>query len=147
MEVSGLIKEGNYAECVPILEKVLKYDPRNGMAHRALGWCLLRMREQIPRAAAHHERALEIQPDDYVAHANMAEISFTLTSAASASINEERLRRGEMHIERARELNPRYGTTWQVLLKYMLSKGQACRSGVGSFRGGLRRAQERGAVS
>jgi len=125
IEANELLGKRSYAECVPILEEVIKHEPRNGMAHRALGWCLLNLGEQVQRAVNHHLKAIEIQPDDYVAQTNLAAISFNITKMASTSVNKEVIKRGEKYVARALELNPHYAIAWKVLLKHLAKSGKS----------------------
>ena len=108
--VRGLLAEEKYTEIIPIVEHILKSEPRYGLAHRILGWALVRTGEAT-KGAKHYVKAIEIQPDDYEARSNLA--SLILTVGAE---DEHR------HLEKALELNPYFVPAWRIKLRHLLKE-------------------------
>ncbi len=64
---------GRLVEAVPVLEKVISFDPSSFLAHLTLGNVFLRLR-RLPDATAHLEKALAIQPQNPSVHNNIGNV-------------------------------------------------------------------------
>ena len=105
-----LIKAKRFPEAIPAFEAVLAVEPGKGSAHRMLAWALTNTGDR-KRAWRHYVIAVQINPDDFEALANMGAI------ALSSGLAE-----GTEMLDRALEANPRYFTAWRVYVEYMVDQ-------------------------
>jgi Flp pilus assembly protein TadD len=85
-QAEKLIKEWKYAEAIPLLEKVVKDDPKNADAYNQLGYASRKL-NKLPDARIHYAKALELQPEHKGALAYQGEMFLMLDDVKSAEIN------------------------------------------------------------
>jgi Flp pilus assembly protein TadD len=89
-QAEKLIKEWKYAEAIPLLEKVVKDDPKNADAYNQLGYASRKL-NKLPDARIHYAKALELQPEHKGALAYQGEMFLMLDDVKSAEINLDKL--------------------------------------------------------
>lgn len=85
-QAEKLIKEWKYAEAIPLLEKVVKDDPKNADAYNQLGYASRKL-NKLPDARIHYAKALELQPEHKGALAYQGEMFLMLDDVKSAETN------------------------------------------------------------
>jgi len=85
-QAEKLIKEWKYAEAIPLLEKVVKDDPKNADAYNQLGYASRKL-NKLPDARTHYTKALELQPEHKGALAYQGEMFLMLDDVKSAETN------------------------------------------------------------
>jgi tetratricopeptide (TPR) repeat protein len=92
----ALYQHGKINDALFHLEKALRIEPDDAIAHGALGAILLRVPEQQKDAIAHLKRSLELYPDQPAVHSTLG-VALLETKDASESFK---------HLQRAIELDP-----------------------------------------
>ncbi|MBL8690567.1 MAG: tetratricopeptide repeat protein [Rhodospirillaceae bacterium] len=85
-QAEKLIKEWKYAEAIPLLQKVVKDDPKNADAYNQLGYASRKL-NKLPDARIHYAKALELQPEHKGALAYQGEMFLMLDDVKSAETN------------------------------------------------------------
>lgn len=85
-QAEKLIKEWKYADAIPLLEKVVKDDPKNADAYNQLGYASRKL-NKLPDARIHYAKALELQPEHKGALAYQGEMFLMLDDVKSAETN------------------------------------------------------------
>jgi Flp pilus assembly protein TadD len=81
-----LIKEWKYAEAIPLLQKVVKDDPKSADAYNQLGYASRKL-NKLPDARVHYAKALELNPEHKGALAYQGEMFLMLDDVKSAETN------------------------------------------------------------
>ncbi len=102
-----LLGEGEFSRAAELLVKILEEEPWNGAVHRMLGEALIQLGQE-EASLNHFRKAVDIQPDDYIAHGNLGGLLLKMRAA-----------RAEEHIEAALKLNPQYPPAWQFKILYL----------------------------
>ncbi len=74
-EVNGLVENGNNAEAVKVLEKILKINPAFALAHNDIGVLLFEMGDR-QKALKHYQQASRLDPMNVVFQKNLADYYF-----------------------------------------------------------------------
>ena len=85
-QAEKLIKEWKYAEAIPLLEKVVKDDPKNADGYNQLGYAHRKL-NKLPDARTHYAKALEIDPEHKGALEYQGELYLMLDDWKSAETN------------------------------------------------------------
>ncbi len=85
-QAEKLIKEWKYAEAIPLLQKVVKDEPKNADAYNQLGYANRKL-NKLPDARIHYAKALELQPEHKGALAYQGEMFLMLDDVKSAETN------------------------------------------------------------
>jgi Flp pilus assembly protein TadD len=93
-----LFEQGRAEEALSHLEDAVRWDPEDAAALILLGTVHARHRRDTDAALAYFERAIALDPDNYLA----------LNNIGGTLINAGREQEGEAYLRRALELNPRY---------------------------------------
>ena len=89
-QAEKLIKEWKYAEAIPLLEKVVKDEPKNADAFNQLGYAHRKL-NKLPEARGFYAKALEIEPEHKGALEYQGELFLMLDDLKSAEGNLARL--------------------------------------------------------
>ena len=120
-----LVGARRYAEAIPLFEAILAVQPANGGAHRMLAWSLSQT-GQTRRALQHYGQAVERNPDDFEAYANMAALALSRGAPEGMQL-----------LDRSLEANPHHFTAWHLYVQYLSNQRQYDRA-----RQQVRRAAE-----
>ena len=85
-QAEKLIKEWKYAEAIPLLEKVVKAEPKNADAYNQLGYANRKL-NKLPDARTHYAKALELEPEHKGALEYQGELYLMLDDVKSAESN------------------------------------------------------------
>ena len=85
-QAEKLIKEWKYAEAIPLLEKVVKAEPKNADAYNQLGYANRKL-NKLPDARTHYAKALELEPEHKGALEYQGELYLMLDDVKSAETN------------------------------------------------------------
>jgi Flp pilus assembly protein TadD len=85
-QAEKLIKEWKYAEAIPLLQKVVKDEPKNADAYNQMGYANRKL-NKLPDARIHYAKALELQPEHKGALAYQGEMFLMLDDVKSAETN------------------------------------------------------------
>ena len=86
VQAEKLIKEWKYAEAIPLLDKLVKAEPKNADAHNQLGYANRKL-NKLPEARLHYGKALEIEPEHKGALEYQGELYLMLDDLKSAETN------------------------------------------------------------
>jgi tetratricopeptide (TPR) repeat protein len=86
VQAEKLIKEWKYAEAIPLLEKVVKDDPKSADGFNQLGYAHRKL-NKLPEARTHYAKALEINPEHKGALEYQGELYLMLDDWKSAETN------------------------------------------------------------
>lgn len=81
-----LIKEWKYAEAIPLLQKVVKDDPKSADGFNQLGYAHRKL-NKLPEARTHYAKALELAPEHKGALEYQGELFLMLDDLKSAEAN------------------------------------------------------------
>jgi len=108
---------GHADEGIEPLQRLLSRNPRNVPARLALAMCYLGV--GMPDKAVEANRlALEIRPDDYLVHFNLANALVALSDA-----NPDSRSAAQTHYKRALELNPRFADAYLNYASFLERNG------------------------
>ncbi len=81
-----LIKEWKYSEAIPLLQKVVKDDPKSADGFNQLGYAHRKL-NKLPEARTHYAKALELAPEHKGALEYQGELFLMLDDLKSAEAN------------------------------------------------------------
>lgn len=111
--------EGKYREAVIQYLNALQIDPRFGRAHYQLSQAYLKLGDKN-HAFQELSRTVDLSPDDYHAHAEMANLLSEVRNS-DGSANQDALKQAKTHLDLLREKQPNTPETHEAWAYYLLA--------------------------
>jgi len=114
--------KGKYHEAAIQYSNAVQLDPRFAQAHYKLGETYLKL-DDGTHAFQELSRSVDLAPDNYQAHIDLANLLVGVSRSADGSINPDYLKQARTHLDLLREKQPQNPAVFQAWADYYAAQG------------------------